>query len=1188
MNKPIVQFAIVFVIFIGCTVFLGWWLDIPLLKNGLLSSLYTMKPTTAACFVLVGISLELLQQPHFPQWVCHLAQGCAFLTAIIGLVTLSQSFFEWNISGDGFVLTDNISLADIFSSKQMGIVTAFDFVLVSIAVLLLAQKNQQRYCLAQSLSFVVVLMTTAILLNFSGFATYTDLITPYTAVTFIILCIGLLLAHPNQGLMKIVTSSSIGGASARRLLPWAIIFPPVINWLTQHEIEVGYIHLFVHVFQTAITMFAFSMLICWNAQTVDQIETHRQRTAQRLWEAQQQFRRAVMESPLPIMIHAEDGEVVQINHVWTDITGYKPEDIPTIDRWTELAYGKRQESVREMIDYLYNLDTRVANGEFTIRTRNGDKRIWDFYSAPLGKDSNDRRLVLSTAIDVTQRKQAETSLKQINASLEMRVKERTSELEKMNQLLQNELFQHQQTQLELRSVSERLKYIVSVSPAVIYTCKAEGDFGATFISENVTAVLGYRPQDFVDNSDFWIKHIHPEDANRILAGAPHLRNKSHHSHQYRFLCADGKYRWLHSQVNLARDEEGHDIEVIGYLVDITELKTLEMELTQKQQFLNSFISCAPVGIAILDNQMQYTLVNEALAEINGVSVQEHIGKKPWDIGISVASDIEEINQQVLTTGQPLLNVEMTGETRKLPRVLRTWLVSHFPISDQTHQPTSAGVIVAEITEQKQAKLALQEREAMLKAIGDNLPNGAIYQVTPDLNHNNGFWFYYISAGIENLFEVTAEDALKNPNLLLNQCLEEDHLKMLQAAEESQRNMSVVDIQLRIKTPSGYLKWLHFRSTPRLLDDGRIIWEGLVVDITEIKQAEETLRLQAQKEQSLNRVIQAIRNSLDLQTIFNTTTTEIAKLVQADRASIVQYLPNQKLWKNLAEYRQTSDISSVLGLEITDEGNDFTARLKQLQVVRIDNVGAIEDDINRKLYQEHSGAWLLIPLHINSTVWGSLNLVRCNQHSTWQESEVELTKTVADQLMIAIQQSKLYQQAYEANQELHRLATHDELTQIANRRYFDDYLKQQWLHHTRAQAPLSLILSDVDYFKRYNDTYGHLSGDTCLVKIAQAIKHAVTRSTDLVARYGGEEFAVILPNTDTQGAVQVVQSIQQEVRQLNIPHSATTIGYITLSFGIATTFPTHNTSEKTLIEVADWALYEAKKERNSYHTICIEK
>jgi two-component system cell cycle response regulator len=163
-----------------------------------------------------------------------------------------------------------------------------------------------------------------------------------------------------------------------------------------------------------------------------------------------------------------------------------------------------------------------------------------------------------------------------------------------------------------------------------------------------------------------------------------------------------------------------------------------------------------------------------------------------------------------------------------------------------------------------------------------------------------------------------------------------------------------------------------------------------------------------------------------------------------------------------------------------------------------------------------------------------------------------------------------------NSELQRLATLDSLTQVANRHRFDRYLDSEWRRLQRDKAHLALILCDVDRFKAYNDTYGHLAGDDCLIRVAQAMTRTCQRPADLVTRYGGEEFAIILPNTDCAGARQVAQQLQQEVQRLQIPHRASGIGdFLTLSMGIACVIPQADISPQELIGKADRALYQAK-------------
>lgn len=167
---------------------------------------------------------------------------------------------------------------------------------------------------------------------------------------------------------------------------------------------------------------------------------------------------------------------------------------------------------------------------------------------------------------------------------------------------------------------------------------------------------------------------------------------------------------------------------------------------------------------------------------------------------------------------------------------------------------------------------------------------------------------------------------------------------------------------------------------------------------------------------------------------------------------------------------------------------------------------------------------------------------------------------------------------QANSELRRLAGLDGLTKIANRRRFDEALQMEWKRQSRERQPLSLILCDIDYFKRYNDRYGHLAGDDCLKQVACVIADCARRPGDVSARYGGEEFAVILPNTDADGAMRVARNIQQKLRDLHLPHEASSVSrFVTLSIGVFCVIPSPDTTPDFVIHAADLALYQVKEQ-----------
>lgn len=204
------------------------------------------------------------------------------------------------------------------------------------------------------------------------------------------------------------------------------------------------------------------------------------------------------------------------------------------------------------------------------------------------------------------------------------------------------------------------------------------------------------------------------------------------------------------------------------------------------------------------------------------------------------------------------------------------------------------------------------------------------------------------------------------------------------------------------------------------------------------------------------------------------------------------------------------------------------------------------------------------------------LSQIHQQATWYISELYYNLSVTQSELEAANS-----QLQSANSELYRLANSDGLTQVANRRCFNEYLEKEWQELGEKAAELSLILCDIDFFKKYNDAYGHQAGDTCLQRVAKTIVEAVNYSVGeasakpLVARYGGEEFVIVLPHTKSETAIYIAEQIRVWVKNLAVEHLQSEVGCVTLSLGVASTFPRSHTAQKDLIAAADRALYQAK-------------
>ncbi|MEG4623686.1 PAS domain S-box protein [Microcoleus sp. w1-18aA5] len=371
----------------------------------------------------------------------------------------------------------------------------------------------------------------------------------------------------------------------------------------------------------------------------------------------------------------------------------------------------------------------------------------------------------------------------------------------------------------------------------------------------------------------------------------------------------------------------------------------------------------------------------------------------------------------------------------------------------------------------------------------------------------------------------------------------------------------------------------------LLPEGR--------DITKSKQAQVALRQQIERERLIAQIQSRIRSSLDLQDILNTTVAEVREFLVTDRVLIFRFRPD---WNGDVVVESVAEGWMPLkGMGIDDccfantyIGQYLKGRIRAIEDIHASNLS----ECHLKFLETcQVKANLVVPIVQQGIepregngscqvpkLWGLLIAHHCSAPRQWQQFDVDLLSQLGTQVAIAIEQSLLYQQLAAANQRLDGLANLDSLTQLANRRRFDEVINREW-EQSSSSEPLSLILCDIDCFKLYNDNYGHQAGDACLQQVARAIGDACTNAPPerlyLAARYGGEEFGVILPNTDVVAAQAVAEAIRCRVKALAIPHIKSVVSdSVTLSLGVAAVSPSQN-SPKMLIEAADKALYRAK-------------
>ena len=192
------------------------------------------------------------------------------------------------------------------------------------------------------------------------------------------------------------------------------------------------------------------------------------------------------------------------------------------------------------------------------------------------------------------------------------------------------------------------------------------------------------------------------------------------------------------------------------------------------------------------------------------------------------------------------------------------------------------------------------------------------------------------------------------------------------------------------------------------------------------------------------------------------------------------------------------------------------------------------------------------------------------------SKAYITQLERDEAFRALEESR--EKLAEANLALQKLSSLDGLTGIANRRNFDETLQKEWSRSIRGGKSIGLIMLDIDFFKLYNDHYGHQGGDDCLKRVAEGLDSAIHRETDLLARYGGEEFSTVLPDTDLNGAIKVAEEMRLTIKDLRIEHAKSKItDIVSISIGVSAVTPLQGINQEVLIAAADQALYKAKEE-----------
>ncbi len=390
---------------------------------------------------------------------------------------------------------------------------------------------------------------------------------------------------------------------------------------------------------------------------------------------------------------------------------------------------------------------------------------------------------------------------------------------------------NEQRQVEeaLHAIKRRLQYLVSASPAVIYSSEPSGDYAATFISENVSSQLGYEAREFVQDPRFWADHIHPEDASRVFADLPRVFASGCHVHEYRFLHKDGTYRWMRDELRLVRDKDGSPVEIVGYWVDITERKQAEVALRDSEERYRTLVEAAPDVIYSLSTDGTVASLNSAFESISGWSRDEWIGKS--FAGFIHPDDLPAAMEDFRLVMQG--EVPPTGEYRILAKS------GHYRTVETMPRPLFAdGKVVGtfgiarDITERRQAEEALRVSEERYRELVELSPDATVV-------HGEEKILFVNSAGVQ-LFGAACHDQIVGRPIW--DFVHPDNLKAvrkrMQGARSRRRKVDLVEEKL-IRL-DGQVIDVEMAAIPVTYQNGRAR-QVILRDITERKRIEDALQ-----------------------------------------------------------------------------------------------------------------------------------------------------------------------------------------------------------------------------------------------------------------------------------------------------------------------------------------------------------
>lgn len=564
-------------------------------------------------------------------------------------------------------------------------------------------------------------------------------------------------------------------------------------------------------------------------------------------------------------------------------------------------------------------------------------------------------------------------------------------------------------------------------------------------------------------------------------------------------------------------------------------KKMARNLEKSEALFKNTFSYASIGLAHVSPDGKWLRVNQALCDILGYTSEELLKTTFQDITYPDDLDKDIFHVKRVLAGEYNTHSMEKRYIRKDGSIVPT-ILTYSLVRNSAGQPDYFISAVKDITELEHVKEELYDKSERLEI--------AINGTT------DGLWLWDIKTNHEwhapqwkRLLGYDGEEPLPEKyNTWESRVHPDDKERVLESLRLHLEENAPYDCEHRLRTKTGEYKWFRDRGTALKDDTGTPFrMGGSIQDISSLKTAEENLK---KSNQEVTLAKEFLDNALDAQKdtffLFN---PENGKAVRWNKA-----------------FRETSGYADEEIAELPAPSHYYGP--KDLEKAEKATTAILE----------------------GKSVIFEMELICKDGHKVPTEYQASLIadETAKHKYLVAVgrditERKRAEQKLLALNNELKTLSFKDGLTNLSNRRIFDEMLPKEWGHAQRSKTPLSLIMIDIDYFKDYNDYYGHPQGDSCLIQVAQAINSVSRRATDIVARYGGEEFAILLPDTDPEQANAIAKKCLEIVTNKNIPHAASKVSdTVSLSIGVETMIPTPNLHSSALTKAADAQLYRAKE------------